>query len=470
MFSMVQRHDVQVLLRAGVSQDRISQLTQISVRTIRRIGGEVAVESIGPEAPSGRAVGRPSKALRFAEVVSGWLKKEPDVKSVEVLRRMKKDGYEGGRTAAYALIATLRPRVRRFTMRFEGLPGEFTQHDFGEVVVCYADGQRERVTFFASRMKYSRLVQVTLVPNQKAETLIRTMMSHFAAFGGIPLLAVFDRPKTIALKWRKDGTVIEWNPTFAQAVVELGLGVELCWAYRPQQKGSVENLVGWVKGSFFSQRRFADYADLLAQLAEWLLEVNTIRPCRATGVTPAQRFEEERHRLRPLPVAPENFALRFEAGVGPTAEVSFEGAIYSVHPDAVGLPAQIRVYPERIVIAAGRFTAEHPRLAAGERSVLPEHRAACVAAVSGRRGRRYLKRQQLLELGAEVYDYLSEIVHRRPAVWSRDVDIMYQLLEVVGDHALRRGIVSAARAKLYGGEYVARFVEAPVDLPEDFLE
>jgi hypothetical protein len=28
-------------------------------------------------------------------------------------------------------------------------------------------------------------------------------------------LAVFDRPKTVALAWRRDGVVTEWNPTFA---------------------------------------------------------------------------------------------------------------------------------------------------------------------------------------------------------------------------------------------------------------
>lgn len=42
----------------------------------------------------------------------------------------------------------------------------------------------------------------------------------------------------------------------------LGIGVEVWWPYRPQEKGSVENRVGWAKGSFFKQRRFLDRADL----------------------------------------------------------------------------------------------------------------------------------------------------------------------------------------------------------------
>ncbi len=68
--------------------------------------------------------------------------------------------------------------------------------------------------------------------------------------------AVFDNPKTVVTN-RRGGT-IEWNPTFAHVPVAYGFGVELCWPRRAKQKGAVENLVGWVKGSFFKVRRFHD--------------------------------------------------------------------------------------------------------------------------------------------------------------------------------------------------------------------
>lgn len=122
---------------------------------------------------------------------------------------------------------------------------------------------------FASRLKYSRWIEVTLVPDERAETLVRTWVDHFAAIGGVPLLAVFDRPKTVALKWTRDGHVTEWHPLFAVVALALSVGIELCWPASPWQKGAVENLVGWVKGSFFKQRRFVDDEDRLQQLAEW---------------------------------------------------------------------------------------------------------------------------------------------------------------------------------------------------------
>jgi transposase len=90
-------------------------------------------------------------------------------------------------------------------------------------------------------LKYSRWIEVSLVPDERVETLVRALVEHVAAFGGIPLVTVFDRPKTIALKWGRDGVVTEWNPTFAGVVLDLGVGVEVCSPYRPQEKGSVES-------------------------------------------------------------------------------------------------------------------------------------------------------------------------------------------------------------------------------------
>ena len=58
--------------------------------------------------------------------------------------------------------ATVRPRHARVMMRFEGLPGEFSQHDFGQVRLRYLDGTHSVVRFFGSRPKWSRWAAVDL--------------------------------------------------------------------------------------------------------------------------------------------------------------------------------------------------------------------------------------------------------------------------------------------------------------------
>jgi transposase len=457
VIGLLKRHEVQVLVQAGHTQEEVASFSGISVRAVRRIAGEAAVQHMDDAAErSRRRVGRPGKAGGFREVVVKILSEEPGLMSLEILRRARQEGYAGGKSAMYALIASLRPAQVEVTMRFEGLPGEFSQHDFGQVDVRFMDGSSRRVHFFASRLKWSRWVEVTLVLDQTAETLIRTLADHFSSFGGVPLCAVFDRPKTVALSWRQSGEVTEWNPTFAYAALELGFTAEVCWPYQARQKGSVEQLVGWVKGSFFKQRRFRDMADLVAQLDDWVEEVNHRLPNRATGVTPAERRQQELPRLRPLRVAPSELALRYPVHVGPTGVVVFDTHAYSMPPEAAGLAGTLHLYRDRVRIVAGRHTAEHPRQQGrGQVSHLPEHRAAHLAAISGRRGKQYLKRQHLFEVGESAVRFLTELVHIKPRAWYRDVDRLHEYLQAFGPEALDRSFRAALQAGSISVPFIA---------------
>lgn len=458
---MLKRHEIKVLLKAGHSRAEVAKLAGVSLRSVKRVAKEGEIEQVDDEGERvKRGIGRPSLVEDFRKPIVELLEKEPDLRSVEVLRRMRLAGYTGQKSALFALIAAVRPQDKRPLVRFEGLPGEFSQHDFGQVDVEYLDGTIRRIRFFASRLKYSRTIRVSLVPDETAETLIRAFAEHLHSWGGAPLMSIFDRPKTVALKWQRDGVVTEWNPTFAYAVVELGVGVDVCWPYRPQEKGSVENLVGFVKGSFFKQRRFHDEADLRAQLDEWHREVNDERPCRATGVTPAARLVEELPRLRPLKVLPENLALRIPIYVGPTGTVVHDTHPYSMPPEALGISGTLYLYRDRVRIVAGRHDVTHERkFKRGEGSALPDHRAALVAAVSGKRAKRYMKRQQLLDLGEPALAYLTEIVHRRPKDWIRDVDRLHDLLQAHGPDRLRSAFEHGLRVQIFGAPQVERSLQ-----------
>src|SRR5207247_2384023 len=194
----------------------------VSVRSVRRIEDEPVVRNSDTAALiRARGVGRPSLAAPWAPTVERWLQEDRTVPSGEIIRRLREDhGYLGGKSALYELIRRLRPVSVAPLVRFEGVPGEFSQHDFGM------------------------------------------------------------------------GALIVWNPVFGQVALDYRFAPELCWPRAGQQKGAVENLVGWVKKSFFTCRRFHDRADLEQQLRAWLRMVNTERPNRATGIIPAVRLAE----------------------------------------------------------------------------------------------------------------------------------------------------------------------------------
>jgi hypothetical protein len=205
------------------------------------------------------------------------------------------------------------------------------------------------------------------------------------------------------------------------------------------------------------------------QLREWLTEGNTVRPSRATGVPPAERMSDERARLRPLKIAPADLALRIPVSVSPMGVVMHDGHPYSMPPDAIGLPATLYLYRDRVRIIAGRFSAEHVRqFRPGDGSILPEHRAQRVAAVSGKRARRYLQRQHLIDLGATALAYLTELTHRRPRTWIHEVERLHELLQTHGDAALRIAFERGLAEHAIGAEYIAHLLGTPMaPLPFD---
>ena len=452
---MIKRHEVQVLLRSGLSHRQVAKRTGVSKRTVTRIAQENSIETLEDMALR-RAVGRPGVAAPYEKVVREILAEQRDLPTVEILHRLRERGYTSGKSAAYELVHSLRgPAPHGVMVRFEGVAGEFAQFDFGEVQVRYLSGDMQRVHFAAYRLKYSRWVHVEVVSNQKVEALARALLCAFERSGGSPLSVVFDNPKTVVIHPKR--TPIVWNRTLAQLALDYTFAIELCTPRAAHQKGAVENLVGWVKGSFFKVRRFLDFADLLQQLEAWLTEVNQVRPSRATGEPPAVRLAEEQRRLRPLAISPLDYGLQFELLVGPTGMVTHNGIRYAMPADVIGVPATLHLYMDRVRITAGRHEMTHPRFPPRDLSYPPEVRAQHLATVSGKRGRLYFQRQRLLELGPVVVSFLTELVHLRPRTWSGDVDTLYQLLERIGEESFLSCVQQALLRGLIGAEYVADF-------------
>ncbi len=234
----------------------------------------------------------------------------------EICRLLKAEGPPLGLSTVYRVLTAVRATIpTALQVRFEGVAGEFAQFDFGQVSVRLADGSRRTGHFAAYRLKYSRWIHVVVVANERVEALICSLLDSFAASGGVPLRVVFDNPKTVVVRHEEGRSV--WNAVLAPVAIDYGFTIELCTRRQPQQKGAVENLVGYVKRAFFRARRFTDVAtDLPTQLSEWLVEVNTTRPNRATKEIPAERLAAEQARMKALAVAPDDYGLRIPVTVG----------------------------------------------------------------------------------------------------------------------------------------------------------
>jgi transposase len=463
MLRMLDRFAVQQLLRAGLTARAVARQAGISLRSVRRIAREAPITSLdAPSEAAGQRVGRPRVTDDVRAFVRELLAAEPELPIGEVWRRVREAGTPLGLSTMYRVVASVRATIpTEVLVRFEGVAGEFAQFDFGEVSVRLTDGSRRVVHFAAYRLKYSRWMHVVLVPNERVEALIRALLDSFLQAGaGVPLRVVFDNPKTVVVK-HVDGRPV-WNATLGAAAIDYGFTIELCTPRQPQQKGAVENLVGFVKRSFFRARQFQELTtDLPQQLTAWLVEVNTVRPCRATREIPAARLAAEQARMKPLAVAPAEYGLTIPVTVGPTAMVTHGGIRYAMPAAACGLPATLWLYPERvkIVTAGGRHETVHPRFpAVGLVSYLPGQRATQLAHVFGKRKRLYFMRERLLELGAVGEAFLTELVHQRPHTWAGDVERLFQLLEEVGEGVFRLLLQRALMQRTFGAEYVIRLV------------
>jgi len=385
----------------------------VSRRTIERIGCEAPLRDASPKS----TVGRPRVDDAMRARVGALLLEDPERPPGEIARLLREEGTPLGLSTVYRLLAAVRATIpATLLVRFEGVEGEYVQFDFGEVSVRLADGNRRVVHFAAYRLKYSRWVHVEVVPDERVESLVRSLLASFDAAGGVPLRVVFDNPKTVVIR-RDEGRPI-WNAIMAPVAIDYGFTIELCTPRQPQQKGAVENLVGFVKRAFFRARVFRDLqSELPRQRTEWLLDVNTVRPNRATKEVPVVRLVAEQARMKALALAPSEYGLRVAVTVGPTAMVTYQGIRYGMPAAACGIPATLWLYPDRvkIVTAGRRHEALHPRFPReGTVSYLPGQRAEQLATVAGARKRLYFMRERILELGPVGEGYLTELIHQRP--------------------------------------------------------
>jgi hypothetical protein len=222
MIEMLKRHETEVLRLTGHMWNKVASFAATPVCAVRRVAVEGSVATVDNAAERARQqMGRPSMSASRKVPVDAPTQ-EPRLRSENSPHRGRYGGCAGWKSALYALTQALQPRVVVPLVRFGGLGGEFSQHDFAEVVVRYHDAKETTVRFSTSRLQYPRRMEVTLSPDVRTETFVPTPVEHLDAFGGIPLVAVFDRPKPVTLKWGRDGVVTECNPTFAGATLDLG--------------------------------------------------------------------------------------------------------------------------------------------------------------------------------------------------------------------------------------------------------
>jgi transposase len=426
MLNFMERATIFYLKQKGWNNTQIAEFTGHHRDTIAKVLKEEIEKK-----PQKRD--RKSAVSVFDEQIGTWLDKNVSVKRMLELARADQDHpYTASETAFYDSVRKIR-RARKQTphhlaIRFEGLPGEYLQIDWGEVrdmeFTSSSQGAATRY-FFAARLKYSRYMFVSFQKDMREETLLRCLMACFVAIGGIPWVVVTDNMKTAVLG-RDDGNQPIWNPAYQKLAAECKFLPEACAPASGNQKGSVENLVKFVKGNFLSGRTFHDDADLAEQCQQWLSQVNTERKSDATGQFPADLLAEEQRKFGVLPETAHDYGFFDCVVVSREGLVCMETNRYSVPAHLIGRALTARLYADRIDLFADTELVASHRRARGqhERIVNPTHFEA--AFTTKPRARVMVYRDWLCGLSPSATLYVRDVCHKRRADMTQQITMLYE--------------------------------------------
>lgn len=460
MLRFMERATIYYLKQKGWSNVQIAEFTGHHRDTVAKVLKEPV-----DQRPKQRD--RRSALDVFQAQISAWLDEPlPVIRMLEQARSDLDHPYQGSETAFYDYVRKLRrarkPSAREVALRFEGMPGEFLQVDWGEVrdlPLTHAGEARTRY-FFAARLKYSRFMFVQFPPDMREETFLHALIDCFLAIGGVPWVVVTDNLKTAVLGRDATNQPI-WNPAYQKLAAEFKFLPEACAPAAGNQKGSVENLVKFVKGNFLSGRSFHDDQDLAEQCQQWLEQVNTERPNDATKALPATLLLEEQGQFNSLPASAQDYGFFDCVVVNRESLIALESNHYSVPTHLVGRALTARVHRTHVdLFADGERVANHPRNPGQHQRVLdPAHFEE--AFKHKPRGRVMVYRDWLCGLSPQATSYLRTLCHKRRAEMSQQITLLYETAQQTPKADFVTALQLAAEQQMYGAEYVQAILARP---------
>jgi transposase len=327
---------------------------------------------------------RASKLDPFKPYLERRLMECPELSAVRLCQEIQAQGYAGRCSILRDFLRPLRQERRRLgqlTVRFETVPGEQGQVDWGHFGTILHQGQRCPLYGFVMVLGYSRALFVQFTTTQRLETFLRCHLQAFEAFGGYPHELLYDNAKTVVLarpdlRAEAPSQAPHWHPQFLDFAGYYGFTPRLCRPYRARTKGKVERLIRYVREGFFAGCQFVDLDDLNRQVAVWCATVANARVHATTGEVPAIRLAREP--LLPLTGRPPyETTLVVPRRVSSACMVAYAGNLYSVPYLYGGRQVQLRVREEQALLeiwAEDTCLAMHPLLSGhGRQSLQPEH-------------------------------------------------------------------------------------------------
>ena len=402
-------------------------------------------------------VPRTSKLDAYKGQVVRWLDTHP-YSAQQIFQRLCEAGYDGGITTVRDYVQRIRPRRQEAFLKLNFAAGECAQVDWGAYGTIAVGSTRRRLSFFLMVLCYSRRMYLQFTVSQTMEFFLACHENAFIAFGGVPSRIMVDNLKSAVLQ-HLVGAAPVFNPKYLDFSRHWGFEISPCNVRSGNEKGRVENGVGYVKKNFLAGLELPDFAAMQPAATLWVDTVADVRVHESTHQRPIDRFEDERAHLRRL--NPAGFDLARVCTVRATKQfrVPLDSNHYTVPSRYAGQRLTLKAYADRVCIYdADQLLARHPRSMDRHQDIEdPDHERQLLTQRKSAREQRLLV--NFLALSARAQAYLEGLEAKRVNARGHLRKIL-ALAELHGKEAVARALDDGLELQAFSAEYIANILAA----------
>jgi len=281
-----------------------------------------------PQYHARQSVPRSSRLDPFKDRIVSLLERHP-YSAQQIFQRLREDGYAGGPTIVKDYVRRVRPVRREAFLKLDFARADCAQLDWGEYGSIGVGSTRRRLSFFVMVLCYSRLLYVEFTVSQTMEHFLAAHEHAFAAFGGCPARLMLDNLRSAVLS-RLAGEAPVFNPRYLDFARHRGFAISACSVGKGNEKGRVENGVGYVKKNFLNGLDLLDFSAVNPAAQVWLDTIANVRIHGETHRRPVDLFKEEQALLRPLNPAAYDIGRIQSQRASPQFRIALDSNHYSV--------------------------------------------------------------------------------------------------------------------------------------------
>lgn len=293
------------------------------------------------EFPKYRSVKRKSALEPYYGMIEEWLRAE-DYQATRVHELVIEQGYQGGYETVKRFVRTVKERRDHIAyLRFETMPGQQAQVDFGDFQVLGPDGQVHTLYVFVMVLGYSRHMYVEFVERCTMTAFLDCHINAFDAFEGVPSEILYDNMKNVVVRRHVGKT--EFNTTFLDFAAHTGFRPVACPPYSPWYKGKVERPMDYIRERFWRGYHYSDLQRLNGDVCRWNSTVASVRVHGTTKERVSDRFKKEKTHFGALPPRPYDTSEKVTRKVYKDCQVSFDGNRYVVPHTLAGRTVLLKI-------------------------------------------------------------------------------------------------------------------------------